>query len=375
MQEPIRILHVTATMDMGGIENFLMNIYRNIDRSKIQFDFVINDRKKEDIFEKEIKQLGGKIYKIPPIVTSGHFSYFKNLKKILKSNNYKIIHSHYNMVSGFILKEAKKSGIKVRISHSHNINDNSLKKIGLVSMYKKYSKYLITKYATERFACSVEAGKWLFGNKEFKVLNNGINIEKFLFNRETREKVRENLGIKKGNFAIINVARFSEQKNHFFMIEIMRKLARIDKNIKLYLIGDGELKEEIEKRIKKYNLKNIIILGIQKNVNELLNGMDMMLFPSLYEGLGIVLIEAQSNGLDVLVSNTIPKEANLEIKRFMVLNLNSKIDEWIELILKLKNDLKRNQKKEEIEKLLNSDYNIKKIISKLEKFYIKRYAQ
>lgn len=372
MQEPIRILHVTATMDMGGIENFLMNIYRNIDRSKIQFDFVINDRKKEDIFEKEIKQLGGKIYKIPSIVSSGHFLYFKNLRKILKSNNYQIIHSHYNMISGFILREAKKCGVKHRISHSHNTNDNSLKKISLAAIYKKYSKYLISKYATERFACSFEAGKWLFGNKEFKVLNNGINIEKFLFNREVREKVRENLGVKKGNFAIINVARFSEQKNHFFMIEIMRKLVGIDENIKLYLIGDGELKEEIEKRIKKYDLKNIIILGIQKNVNELLNGMDLMLFPSLYEGLGIVAIEAQVNGLRVLASEGVPNETDIGLGYFKRISLSSGIEFWANEIIEQKRNLMREQSLEEKGKLLESDYNIKKIVYQIENFYLNK---
>ena len=111
----IRVLHILGTMDMGGIENFLMNIYRNIDRTKIQFDFIINDRGKEDIFENEIKKFGGKIYKIPSIVDSGHYSYLKNLRNILNKNNYKIVHSHYNMVSGFILREAQKCGIKIRI--------------------------------------------------------------------------------------------------------------------------------------------------------------------------------------------------------------------------------------------------------------------
>lgn len=366
----IRVLQVTGTMDMGGIENFLMNIYRNIDRNKIQFDFVINDRHKEDVFENEIKQLGGRIYKVPSIVDSGHFCYFRNLRNILKNNNYKIVHSHYNMVSGFILKEAEKCGVKIRIAHSHSVNDNSLKKISLSSIYKKYSRYLISKYATERFACSIEAGNWLFRNKDFKVLSNGINIEKFFFDIQKREKIREKLEIGKETFAIVNVARFNKIKNHFFMLDIMKNLEKRDNNIKLYLIGEGDLKLEIEKRIKEYKLKNIILLGVKKNVNEILNGMDLMLFPSLYEGLGIVLIEAQCNGLNVLVSNKVPKEADLGIEKFKILNINSNVDSWVETILKLKKDQKREQENKEKEKVINSDYNIKKVVTKLEKIYL-----
>lgn len=211
----LRVLHVLGALDMGGIENFLMNIYRNIDRNKIQFDFVINDRNKEDIFENEIEQLGGKIYKIPSIIDRGHFIYFKNLRKIFKTNNYKIVHSHYNMVSGFILKEAKKSGIKVRISHSHNTYDSSLSSIGVKNIYKRYSRYLITRYATHRFACSEEAGKWLFKGDGFEVIKNGIDISKFLFNEKIREKIRKKLGIEKNTYAIVNIGRLTAQKNHF----------------------------------------------------------------------------------------------------------------------------------------------------------------
>lgn len=365
----LRVLHVLGTLDMGGIENFLMNVYRNIDRNKIQFDFVINDRGKEDIFEKEIINLGGKIYKIPPIIKVGHFRYFKVLREIFQKNNYNIVHSHYNMVSGFILKEAKKCGIKVRISHSHSTYDNSLNSIGLKNIYKRYSRYLIARYATHKFACSEEAGKWLFKGKNFEIIKNGIDISKFSFNNKIREKIREKFGISKNTYTIVNIGRMNISKNHFFMIEIMKKLEKIDKNIKLYLIGDGELKEKIEEKIKEYNLKNIILLGVQKNVNEILNGMDLMLFPSSYEGLGIVAIEAQVNGLNVLASERVPKDADIGLKLFKTLNLDNDITKWIEEIIKYKNNLNRKQTEEEIESLLNSNYNIKKVIKNLENKY------
>lgn len=370
MKEKIRILHITATLDMGGIENFLINVYRKIDRNIFQFDFVINDRGKKDIFEKEIEQLGGKIYKIPSIVDSGHFLYLENLKKIFESNKYQIVHSHYNMISGFILKEAKKSNIRIRIAHSHSTNDINLRKINLKNIYKRYSRYLISKYATERFACSTEAGKWLFRKSEFEIINNAIDIEKFIFNKEKRVKIRKLWNIEKDKFAIVNIARMSLVKNHLFLLELMKELEKIDKNIVLYLIGDGELRGEIEKKIQEYNLKNVFLLGIHQNINEILNGMDLMLFPSLYEGLGIVAVEAQVNGLMVLGSNNIPIEADLGVKLFKTLNLNDNIKVWIDEIIKYKKTFTRYQTEQDKIILLKSNYNIKNVVKILENKYM-----
>ena len=245
----LRVLHVLGTLDMGGIENFLMNIYRNIDRNKIQFDFVINDREKEDIFEKEVRSLGGKIYKIPPIVKVGHFKYFKSLREILQKNNYNIIHSHYNAISGFILHEAKKVGIKNRIAHSHIAYP---KYSFLSKIYKEYSKFILKKNVTVRFACSEKAGQWLYGKKEsFTVIKNGINVSKFSYNTQIREEKRKELNINSDEIVLGHIGRFTKQKNHEYLIEIFRKLHMKNEKYRLILVGTGELEINILEKIKK----------------------------------------------------------------------------------------------------------------------------
>lgn len=367
MEKPIRVLHILATMDIGGIENFLMNIYRNIDRKKIQFDFVVNNREKEENFEKEIISLGGKIYKVPSISNGRHFEYLKNLKKIFYENNYNIVHSHYNAISGFILNEAKKSGIKNRIAHSHV----AFPKYGFFSkIYKGYSKYLLNKVATVRIACSKAAGEWLYQDNNFQVIKNGIEIENFLFSMENRKSIRKKLEIEEDEFTIVSIGRMTEEKNHKFMIEIMKELEYRKTNIKLYFLGDGELRKELERKVAEYKLKNIIFLGIRKDVKEILNGMDLMLFPSLYEGLGIVAIEAQTNGLKVLASENIPKEADMKLGKFISLSLNYGSKLWVEEIVKIKENFTREQGDEERKKLISSDYNINQIVRQLEEIYI-----
>lgn len=366
MEDCLRVLHVTGGLNMGGIENFLINIYRNIDRSKIQFDFLIHSTEQQ-FFEKEILNLGGKIYRISSLKKVGYILYKRELKEFFKNHTeYNIIHSHYNEVSGMILEACDNN--KYRIAHSH-------------AAYPKYSnifiklfaKYLIIKLnsnCTYRFACSREAGKWLYGkNKEFEVLKNGIEVKRFLFNKNFREKIRKELNILENEIALVNVARLSYQKNHKFILEIMERLNQKSLSYKLFLIGNGELEKELKELAKKKKIKNVFFLGIRENINEILNAMDIMIFPSFSEGLGITAIEAQSNGIPVLASQFVPKEADMGLNLFKQLKILN-TDKWIEEILKLKNIKRENQTREQIEKILNSDYNIEKTVKILEKFYL-----
>ena len=367
MQKPIRILHVTATMDMGGIENFLINIYRIIDRNKVQFDFVINDRKKEDIFEKEIKELGGKIYKIPSIVEGGHFQYFKSLRKILKENNYMIVHSHYNMVSGFILREAKKCDVKIRIAHSHNTNDQNLKKFNLINAYKRVSKFLINKNATLKFACSKEAGEWLYSKNRFEIIKNGIVTKNYIFNENIRKLKREELKIEKEEIVLGHIGRFDLQKNHEFIIKIFNELVKLNLKYKLILVGDGKLKKEVEKKVRELKLEEkVIFLGVRKDVNELLQAMDLFLFPSLYEGLPVTMVEVQSSGLKSFISNTISQEVDLNCGLINWLSLDQTAKEWAELI----NNTKAYKRRNTINEIKKAGYDIEENIKKIEKVYL-----
>lgn len=210
MIEPIRILQITGGMNMGGIENFIMNIYRNIDRDRVQFDFLIHQEEKQ-IFEDEIVALGGRVYRIPSLGKAGHFKYLKRLREFFNNHKeYKVVHSHYNTISGVILREAKRCGIPNRISHSHI----AYPKYRLVErIYKEYSKSLIRNIATEKFACSQKAGEWLYnGVESFKVINNGIEPLKYNFSMEIRGQKREELDLKDNEIAIGHIGRLTEQK-------------------------------------------------------------------------------------------------------------------------------------------------------------------
>ena len=214
MNKPIRVLQITGGMNMGGIENFIMNVYRNIDREKVQFDFLIHQKEKQ-IFEDEILSLGGKVYRIPSFGKAGHFGYLKELRNFfINHKEYKIVHSHYNTVSGIILREAKRCGIENRIAHSHT----SYPKYRLIErIYKNYSKSLINPNSTLRFACSEKAGEWLFGKKQiFRVINNGIDPKKYKFNLELRNQIRKELGFTENDIVLGHVGRFSQEKNHMF---------------------------------------------------------------------------------------------------------------------------------------------------------------
>ena len=368
---PIRILQITGGMNMGGIENFIMNIYRNIDRNKIQFDFLIHQEEKQ-MFEDEINFLGGKVFRIPSLAKVGHFKYLKGLRDFFLSHQeYQIIHSHYNTISGIILKEARKCSIKNRISHSHTAYP---KYKLLESIYKNYSKYLLRKNATEYLACSKEAGEWLYGkNKKFKIIKNGIDINKFLFDEKIRKSEREKLGMKE--FSILCLGRLSKEKNHMFLLEVMEEINKKEKDITLYIVGMGILENQLKQEVKNRKLENVKFLGVQKEVYKLLNAMDLMVFPSIYEGLGIVAIESQSNGLTVLASENIPDEADMKAGLFYKFNLSSGAEKWARKILELKSTIVRKKIKEQEVILLKSEYNIKKIVQEIENLYLEKYKR
>lgn len=368
--EVIRILHITGGMNIGGIENFIMNIYRNIDRNKIQFDFLIHQNDKQ-VFEDEIIRLGGRIYRIDSITKLGHFKYLKVLREFFKKHKeYETVHSHYNALSGIILREARKVGIKNRIAHSHT----AYPKYGVLEgLYKNYSKGLLKKYATQRLACSKEAGEWLYGkSKEFKIIPNGIEVKKFIFDKDMRKEIHKKFSIKSDSFSMIILGRLSKEKNHIFLLDIMEKLMRIDKKIILYIVGIGPLEEELKYLVKERKIENIKFLGLQKDTFNLLNGMDLMLLPSIYEGLGIVAIEAQSNGIMVLASENIPNKADMGLGLIKRIKLSDK-DKWVEEILKIKSKFKRENNTEQKEKVLKSEYNMEQVIKEVEKLYLECY--
>jgi len=329
---PLRILHAVVNMNRGGAETLIMNLYRNMDRSLVQFDFLTC---KEGIFDQEILSMGGKIYRIPYVTEIGHIAYVKELDHFFKQySNYKIIHSHMDKMSGFILRAAEKANIPVRIAHSHSTKSEG----GLAAkLYKWYAGKQIKSNATHLYACSKAAGKWLFTdrNKETLILKNGIEYEKFQYSSDVRKKVRKDLKLDSHSFVIGHIGRFSEPKNHLFLLEVFAGLIKLLPTATLLLIGEGDLRPKIEKKIKELHLEaNVELLGIREDIHLLLQGIDLFVFPSLYEGLPVTLIEAQGAGLPCIISDTITKEVDMGMGLVQYLSLADK-KLWIERILKI----------------------------------------
>lgn len=368
MKIPIRILQITGGMNMGGIENFIMNIYRNIDRDRVQFDFLIHQEEKQ-IFEDEIEKLGGKIYRIPSIRKSGYFKYKQNLKEFFQNHSYKIVHSHYNELSGVILKIAKNCNIKIGISHSHTAYPNYSNI--LVKFFGEYLIRLLKNSSSLKFACSQKAGEWLYGKSaNFEVINNGIDPKEYKFNEEIRKNVRDELKIEDNKILIGHVGRFSPEKNHEFIIDIFKELYSKNNNYRLVLIGTGNTEEKIKNKVKELNLQEKVkFLGVRKDVNKILQVMDLFVFPSIFEGLPVTLVEAQGAGLKCFISDTVTKEIDLECGLTEFISLKSSSEEWAEIIDKNRDYIR----KDTIDSLRTHRYDMTENAKNLENRYIELY--
>lgn len=366
----MRILQIGMTDNLGGIETFLINYYRNIDKTKIQFDFV-NIYDKKLYFQDEIENMGGKVYKLTSYYKNP-IKYIKELKKLINQNKYEIVHCNMNSAAMiFPLIAGKFSNAKIVIAHSHN---SSSDKGFFKSFLHNINKRFIPIFANVFFACSNDAGKWFFSKRilksdKYEVIYNAIDAKKFEYNQKNREKKQKELGLDKNTIIIGHVGRFEKQKNHEFLIELFNEMYKERKNIKLLLIGEGTLKQTLKEKVLNMHLENnVIFLGRRDDIEDLYQIMDVFVFPSLYEGLGTVLIEAQYSGLPCVVSNNIPKEAQIT-RRFEYLELK-KINEWKNTIFRfINNSISEREKNTFLENYRKFD--IKIATENLEKKYIK----
>lgn len=366
--KPIRILHMIGSLNSGGSQAFVMNIYRNIDRNKVQFDFVI-DRANDTFYVKEIEDLGGKVYTLKNIKECNPITFCKQWDSFFENHSeYKIIHGHVRSIAAIYLSIAKKHGL-ITIAHSHSTASRGNK----IEQVVKNIMQLPIKYTADYlFACSNEAGKWLFGEKaikkdNYKVVKNAIDIEKYVFNESKRNEIRKVLGVE-GKFVIGHVGTFTYPKNHKFLIDVFYQVQMQNKNAVLLLVGDGELRPQIEKQIADLRIKDKVILtGVVPNVNDYMQAMDVFVFPSIFEGLGIAVIEAQASGLSGIVADTIPKEAYIT-DLIKTISLKESADIWVKIILKYSNGYERRNTYKEIK---NSGYNISDAAKWLEEFYLR----
>ncbi len=369
----IRVLQVIAGMNAGGMETMIMNYYRNLDRSKIQFDFLISEKEK-CFYEDEINNLGGKIYR----VTSRRTDIIKNrkeLKQFFKEHKYKIAEFHQGITYYYPLKMAKKYGVSKRIIHNHGIDRKFLKKLKIYN--EIFAKRRISNLATNYFSCANEVNNQLFSNKIIKennieIIPNAIDIEKFEYNIKNRKEIREELKIDENTKIYGHIGTFTYPKNHNFLIDIYEKIHKVETNSKLILIGEGALKEEIKNKVKEKKLQeNVIFLEIRQDVYKVLSAMDYFIFPSIFEGVPLTLIEVQANGIPIAMSDSISKEATISNNCFR-LPLNDK-EKWIKKIVNSKEEATEQRIKRN-EEIRQTKFNIKLQAKNLEKIYLK-YAK
>ena len=365
-EEPIRIAQIIGKWLGGGVEAVVMNYYRHLDHSKVQFDFICDDDSTNIPYD-EIEKLGGKVILIPPYQKV--FKYQKELRRVLRDGKYKIVHSHINTLSVFPLYAAKTVGVPVRLAHSHSTtNKKEWKKNLLKQVLRPFSK----KYATNYMCCSELAGRWLFGDKAYDegkvyLLNNAIDLDKFKYDKKIRDKKRKELGIKEDTIVIGHIGRFVAQKNHTFLIDIFNQFHKKEKNSILLLAGQGPLQEEIKNKVRELGLDDSVrFLGQRNDANELYQAFDVFLLPSLYEGLPVVGVEAQASGLLCFFSDDMTKETKV-LDSTVFMSLSNTSEEWTGEILTNLKDYKRINTKNEVS---DNGFDIEIEARKLEKYYI-----
>ena len=331
MSVPIRILHVFAELDSGGVSNFVMNIYREIDRSQIQFDFAVTDGLRS-LYDSEVIEKGGRIF------------YFDNpkdltgiLRRVLRENgSFHAVHSHLFFYSGLILAEAKKAGVPIRIAHAHNAHTGESRSVPRIA-YERGMQMLIRTNATHMLGCSEKACRYVFGDKIMKdnramVMPDGIDCGRFAFDIETRRAVREEYGLN-NKFVVGHVGHFNPAKNHEKILSVFSEVCHRRTNAVLLLVGDGEIEQEVRNQTEQLGLTDkVVFAGAHKDVERFYQAMDVFVFPSRYEGFGMAMIEAQASGLPCVASDVVPIETNVS-GRTKYLSLDASNEIWAESLL------------------------------------------
>lgn len=339
MDKPIRVLHVIGIMNRGGAETMIMNLYRHIDRSKVQFDFVENSSEPA-IFDEEIISLGGRIYRCPHYNGKNHFTYVKWWNEFFQahSKEYPIVHGHLGSTAAIYLAIAKKYGVYT-IAHSHSAGtDHSMK-----SYLYRIMSHNTRNVADYFFACSEAAGLDRFGRKvtsgtHYAVLNNAIEVDKFSYDPDVRQSVRRELGYEPNQIVVGHIGRYTKEKNHAFVLEIFSELKKLNDDARLLMIGDGPLHTQITQASERMGVfPDTVFTGVRSDVDRLVQAMDIFVLPSLYEGLPVTMVEAQAAGLPCIISDKVPSECILTEGLVDVLPLSAGAEAWVDAILEKRN--------------------------------------
>lgn len=354
----IKVLHFELDDNIGGIEMFIYNLYSHIDREKFQFDIVT--RRDNPAKKHELEELGANIIKVSSYKKI--FKYIKDVNEILE-NGYDVVHIHKNSASiilPFIL--SSKHNVKNIISHSHNTAPNG----GVILKFLHYlNRNKMYKLSNVHLACGKEAGCWMYGKKDFIQINNAIDLERFKFNEVLRKEIRDKYNLN-GKHVIGHIGRFVYQKNHSFLIDVFEKVAEKDKNAILLLVGEGKLLEDTKEKVRKLGLKDkVLFVGSQKDIYKFYQGMDAFVLPSRYEGLVIVMIEAQASGLSCVISKEVPIETKI-LDNVVCMDLNENVDVWAEAVI---NSVKNGRYVNATKEVEKAGYSLEKEIEKVVKIY------
>lgn len=363
---PMRVLNLFTIMNRGGAETMVMNYYRHMDRSKIQFDFMVH-REERGAFDDEIEELGGKIYRMPAIRPWTASNYRKIIREFYREHpEYNIIHSHMSELGYYDFLEAENAGVPIRICHAHNRPHG----VDLKSPVRWYYKTRMMPHITHMFMCGEESGEWLFGKKnkeKFVQLNNAIDAKRFCFDEDKRKNIRETLGIS-GKLVFGHVGRFNRQKNHKFLIDIFAEIYKQNHNACLLLIGDDSGNDgiKIHEKVHQLCLDDVVyFMGVRTDIDNLLQAMDVFVFPSLFEGLSVASIEAQAAGLPCLLSNKIPIECK-KTDFVQTMSLEASPKYWADKALQMSRVPRKNTYTE----ICRAGYDIFKNARWLQQFYL-----
>ena len=364
---PIRVLHVVTYMGRGGLETMLMNYYRKINKEKVQFDFLVH-REFEADYDAEICSLGGQIYRIPRLNPFDP-AYLRTLSAFFRDHReYKIVHSHLDCMSGIPLKYACEAGVPVRIAHGHSSSQSKNVKYPIKLFFKRW----IPRYANQLFACSEPAGRWMFAGNDFRVMNNALDTNCFCYNASIRHSVREKLGFSDNNYVVGHVGRFDRAKNQSFLLDIFAEICKLESKARLLLIGDGALRKAMEEKAARLHISDrVVFMGVRTDVAQLMQAMDILVFPSKYEGLPVTLVEAQATGLPCVISDVIPRDTVITDDLVTMESLHMSPKEWAERVLSRKCEPRRDHCRE----VAAAGFSIEENAKWLEAFYLEKWKQ
>lgn len=370
MEKPIRILHVLGTTNLGGAESRIMDLYRHIDRAKIQFDFLIHTTK-EGFFDQEIKQLGGKIYHLPSFRVYNYFAYKKACCEFFSEHKeFQAVQGHMTSTASIYLPIAKKAGIPMTIAHARSAGvDKGLK--GWLTRILRKNLYRKCDYM---FSCSDFASKAVFGNKRYEdgdviFVPNAVDTKEFTPNEKIRQEIRKEYGLEE-SFVIGHVGRFHYAKNHEFILEVFAEFCKQNKQAKLFLLGDGPRRQEMEAKAAELGIQeNVIFAGNQNPIAPYYQAMDAFLFPSRFEGMPGTVVEAQATGLPCLISDTITPQVKVtELVTFLSLEQNAVI--WAEQLEQIAAEKKQHRFSESQIEIANTNYDVNNQVKRYEQFYM-----